>query len=92
LDKGSRNVEILKQGQYSPLTVEKQIAIIYLGTRNLLREVPVNRVKEFETEYLGMLDAQHKGVLDTLRKGVIDDSVTSVLEKVAKELTPKYKA
>ena len=92
LDKGSRNVEILKQGQYSPLTVEKQIAIIYLGTRNLLREVPVNRVKEFETEYLGMLDAQHKGVLDTLRKGVINDSVTSVLEKVAKELTPKYKA
>jgi len=92
LDKGSRNVEILKQGQYSPLTVEKQIAIIYLGTRNLLREVPVNRVKEFESEYLAMLDAQHKGVLETLRKGVIDDSVTSVLEKVAKELSPKYKA
>jgi F-type H+-transporting ATPase subunit alpha len=92
LDKGSRNVEILKQGQYSPLTVEKQIAIIYLGTRNLLREVPVNRVKEFESEYLAMLDAQHKGVLETLRKGVIDDSVTSVLEKVAKELSPKYKS
>ncbi|MFM9028483.1 MAG: F0F1 ATP synthase subunit alpha, partial [Bacteroidota bacterium] len=92
LDKGSRNVEILKQGQYSPLTVEKQIAIIYLGTRNLLRDVPVNKVKEFETEYLGMLDAQHKSVLETLRKGVIDESVTSVLEKVAKELSGKYKA
>ncbi|MFM7218100.1 MAG: F0F1 ATP synthase subunit alpha [Bacteroidota bacterium] len=92
LDKGSRNVEILKQGQYSPLTVEKQIAIIYLGTRNLLRDVPVNKVREFESEFLSMLDAQHKNVLDTLRKGVIDDSVTSVLEKVAKELTGKYKA
>ncbi len=92
LDKGSRNVEILKQGQYSPLTVEKQIAIIYLGTRNLLRDVPVNRVREFESEYLALLDAQHKSTLDTLRKGVIDDSVTSVLEKAAKELTSKYKA
>ncbi|MFM2207429.1 MAG: hypothetical protein RL213_1404 [Bacteroidota bacterium] len=92
LDKGSRNVEILKQGQYSPVPVEKQVAIIYLGTRNLLRDVPVNRVKEFESEYLSMLDAQHKSTLDTLRKGVIDDSVTSVLEKVAKELTGKYKA
>jgi F-type H+-transporting ATPase subunit alpha len=92
LDKGSRNVEILKQGQYSPVSVEKQVAIIYLGTRNLLRDVPVNRVKEFESEYLSMLDAQHKSTLDTLRKGVIDDSVTSVLEKVAKELTGKYKA
>jgi F-type H+-transporting ATPase subunit alpha len=92
LDKGSRNVEILKQGQYSPLSVEKQIAIIYLGTRNLLREVPVARVKEFETEYLSMLEAQHKATLDTLRKGVIDDSVTVVLEKVAKELSGKYKA
>ena len=92
LDKGSRNVEILKQGQYSPVSVEKQVAIIYLGTRNLLREVPVNRVKEFEAEYLSLLDAQHKVVLDTLRKGVIDDSVTSVLEKVAKELSGKYKA
>ncbi|MFM8431861.1 MAG: F0F1 ATP synthase subunit alpha, partial [Bacteroidota bacterium] len=64
----------------------------YLGTRNLLRDVPVNKVKEFETEFLGMLDAQHKNVLETLRKGVIDDSVTSVLEKVAKELSGKYKA
>jgi F-type H+-transporting ATPase subunit alpha len=92
LDKGSRNVEILKQGQYNPMSVEKQIAIIYLGTRNLLRDVPTNRVKEFETEYLALLDAQHKTVLDSLRKGVIDDSVTSVLEKAAASLTPKYKA
>jgi F-type H+-transporting ATPase subunit alpha len=91
LDKGSRNVEILKQLQYSPMPVEKQIAIIYLGTKGMLREVPVRRVKEFEVEYLGLLDAQYRKTLDTLRSGVIDDSVTAVLEKVANELIPKYK-
>jgi F-type H+-transporting ATPase subunit alpha len=91
LDKGARNVEILKQGQYSPLTVEKQVAIIYCGTKGLLRTVPVNRVREFENDYLSLLEAQHRPTLDKLRSGVIDDSVTSVLEKVALELTPKYK-
>jgi len=92
LDKGARNVEILKQLQYSPMTVEKQVAIIYCGTKGLLRDVPVNKVKEFEAEYLALLDSQHRATLDTLRKGVIDESVTSVLEQVAKELVPKYKA
>ena len=92
IDKGSRNVEILKQGQYSPLTVEKQVAIIYCGTKGLLRDVPVNKVKEFEAEFLGLLDAQHRPTLDAIRAGSIDDKVTSVLEKVASELTPKYKS
>ena len=91
IDKGSRNVEILKQGQYSPLTVEKQVAIIYCGTKGLLRDVPVNKVKEFETEYLSLLDAQYRPTLDALRSGAIDEKVTSVLEKVAAELTSKYK-
>ncbi len=90
LEKGIRNVEILKQLQYSPLPVEKQIAIIYCGTKGLLRDVPVKRVKEFENEYLALLEAQHKTTLDSLRKGIIDDNVTSVLEKTAAELTPKY--
>src|ERR1041385_3278446 len=92
LEKGARNVEILKQGQYSPIPVEKQIAIIYCGTKGLLKDVPVKRVTEFENEYVGILEAQHKATLDSLRKGVLDDSVTSVLDKVASELTPKYKA
>ncbi len=91
LDKGIRNVEILKQLQYSPLPVEKQIAIIYCGTKGLLRDVPVKRVKEFENEYLALLEAQHRPTLDSLRKGIIDDNVTAVLEKTAAELTPKYK-
>ncbi|POY35082.1 F0F1 ATP synthase subunit alpha [Solitalea longa] len=90
LDKGSRNVEILKQGQFSPLTVEKQTAIIYLGTKGLLRAVPVNKVREFEAEFLQALDARHKNVLDLLKKGQLTDEVTNVLETVAKELSSKY--
>ncbi len=92
LDKGSRNVEILKQGQYSPFRVEDQVAIIYLGTKGLLQSVPVRKVKEFETDFLNILRAQHKNVLDQLAKGVINDEITNELEKVAKDLTKKYSA
>jgi F-type H+-transporting ATPase subunit alpha len=63
IDKGARNVEILKQGQYSPVTVEKQVAIIYLGTKNLMRNVPVNKIREFEAEYTSQLEARHPEVL-----------------------------
>ncbi len=90
LDKGSRNVEILKQGQYSPVTVEKQVAIIYLGTKNLMRNVPVNKVREFESEYTDQLEARHPEVLKALKAGKFDDQITGVLEKVAKEMTGKY--
>ena len=91
LDKGSRNVEILKQPQFSPLTVEKQVAIIYLGTKGLLRDVPVNKVKEFETEYLGILEAQHKNVLAELKAGKLTDDGLATMEKVGAELSKKYK-
>ena len=90
LDKGSRNVEILKQGQYSPVSVEKQVAIIYLGTKNLLRSVPVSKVKEFESEFTGQLEARYPEVLQALKAGKLDDQITGVLEKVAKELSGKY--
>lgn len=90
LDKGSRNVEILKQGQFSPLTVEKQIAIIYCGTKGLLRNVPVNKVREFENEFLAILEATHKEVLNALKAGKFDDTLTNVLESVAKDLSAKY--
>lgn len=90
LEKGKRNVEILKQGQYAPVSVEKQVAIIYLGTKGLLRKVPVNKVRAFETEYLDYLDAKHRDTLDQIKAGKIDDSITSVLEKVAAELSAKY--
>jgi len=91
LDKGARNVEILKQGQFSPLRVEQQIAIIYLGTKNLLRTVPTAKVKEFEKEYLDLLERKFKGTLDALKTGTYNDEVTNALEKAASELTAKYK-
>ncbi len=90
LEKGKRNVEILKQGQYSPLTVEKQIAIIYCGTKGLLKTVPVNRIKDFETEYLHHLEEYHKNILDTLKAGKLTDEVTATLEKVTAEISKKY--
>jgi F-type H+/Na+-transporting ATPase subunit alpha len=91
LNKGSKNVEILKQGQYSPMPVEKQIAIIYCGTMGLLKDVPVNKVREFEKEYLEFLDLKHRDVLDKLREGVLNDDITKTLEKVTLDLAAKYK-
>jgi F-type H+-transporting ATPase subunit alpha len=92
IDKGSRNVEILKQGQYSPFRVEEQVAIIYLGTKGLLQAVPVRKVREFEADFLSLLRTTHKNVLDQLAKGVINDEITNTLEAVAKDLAKKYAA
>ena len=89
LDKGARNVEILKQGQFSPMTVEKQTAIIYIGTKNLMRSVPVNKIREFEAEFLQQLELRHPEALKALKAGKLDDAV-STLETVAKELAGKY--
>jgi F-type H+-transporting ATPase subunit alpha len=90
LDKGARNVEILKQNEGDPFTVERQIAIIYVGTKGLIQNVPVNKVKAFEEEYLNYLDAKHKDVMDTLKAGKLTDEVTDTLARVAKEIASKY--
>jgi len=90
LEKGARNVEILKQGQFSPLSVEKQVAIIYCGTKGLLRNVPLNKVREFEAEYLQILEQKHKAVLNDLRAGKLTDEMTATLEQVCKELSKRY--
>ena len=90
IEKGKRNVEILKQGQYSPLRVEEQAAIIYCGTNGLLMDVPVERVKEFEEEYIGFLHSKHQKILDQLAAGQLTDEITNTLEKVAAELSSKY--
>jgi F-type H+-transporting ATPase subunit alpha len=91
LDKGAKNVEILKQKQYSPVPVEKQIAIIYCGTRGLLRDVPVSKVKSFETDFIEYLELKHRAVLDGLRDGNLTSEITDTLEKVAAEVALKYK-
>ena len=92
IEKGKRNVEILKQAQNNPYPVEDQIAIIYAGSKNLLRNVPVDKVREFEKDYLEYLDAKHRDVLDTLKAGKLTDEVTDTLTNVAKEISAKYKA
>jgi F-type H+-transporting ATPase subunit alpha len=91
INKGKRNVEILKQGQNAPLPVEQQVAIIYLGTKGLLNSIPVKQIREFQTEYLSFMATKHQDTLDALRTGKLTDAIISVLEKVASELSAKYK-
>jgi len=90
LDKGVRNVEILKQPQYTPYTVEDQIAIIYCGMKGLLQKVPVKNIRDFEAEYLLNLRENHLEILKQLKAGTIDNAVESVLETVCKEVARKY--
>jgi F-type H+-transporting ATPase subunit alpha len=90
LDKGVRNVEILKQPQYTPFRVEHQIAIIYCGVNGLLRNVPVNKVKEFEKDFITLLDAQYADTLKALKAGQFNDDITNVLKKAASEIASKY--
>ena len=90
IEKGKRNVEILKQGQYSPLRVEEQAAIIYCGTNGLLMNVPVNKIKEFEAEYLAFLHAKHQDVLSDLGAGKLTDEIQETLKTVAADLSSKY--
>jgi F-type H+/Na+-transporting ATPase subunit alpha len=90
IERGRRNQEILKQPQFSPVSVEHQVAIIYASTNGLLDSVPVEKVKEFEKEFSTVLSASHKEVLSALKAGKIDDSVTNTLKEVAKSLSKRY--
>jgi len=91
LDKGRKNVEILKQGQYSPMKVEHQIAIIYCGTKELLRSVPVDKVKAFETDFLEIMEIQHRSTLDELKEGNLTANGEEIIRKVTTEVAEKYK-
>jgi F-type H+-transporting ATPase subunit alpha len=91
LEKGKRNVEILKQPQYSPVSVEKQVAIIYLGTQGLLRDVPVNKVREFEEQYLLTLEKNEAATLESIRKGNLSDEVLATLKRVGAEIVSQFK-
>ncbi len=90
LEKGKRNVEILKQPQYSPVSVEKQVAIIYLGTKGLLKDVPVDKIHEFEELYLLKMEQLYPDVLKTLQQGKLTDEATSTMEKLAGELSQQF--
>ena len=91
IEKGRRNVEILKQAQNDPYTVEDQIAVIYAGSKNLMRNVPVDKIKEFERDYLEMLNVKHRDTLNDLKAGKLTDDGIDVLTSVANDLSAKYK-
>jgi F-type H+/Na+-transporting ATPase subunit alpha len=90
LDKGRRNVEILKQGQYSPYRVELQVAILYCGTEGLMQKVPESKMQEFEKAFLELLELRHKDVLSEIAQGKLDNSITQVLEAAAAEIASKF--
>ncbi len=91
LEKGKRNVEILKQAQYSPLSVEKQVAIIYLGANGLLRDVPVDKVREFEEQFLTTLEQRNPDILEEFRKGKLESASLETVTKLAGEVSSFYK-
>ena len=90
LEKGKRNVEMLKQPQYSPVSVEKQIAIIYLGTNGLMSDVPVNKVQEFEETFLTTMEQTHADVLESLRKGKLTDEAITAIKTTAAQIASRY--
>jgi F-type H+-transporting ATPase subunit alpha len=90
IEKGRRNVEILKQGLHEVMPVEKQIAIIFVGTKGFLRNVPVESVKDFEVEYLTFMEERHPKVLEELRKGLLTDDDMKLMEVAAKDVAKKY--
>ncbi|MCB0576645.1 MAG: F0F1 ATP synthase subunit alpha, partial [Saprospiraceae bacterium] len=91
LAKGARNVEILKQPQYSPIPVEKQIAIIYLGTQNLLRDVPLDKVREFEDLFLMKMEQDHKAILEEFRTGKLEEASLAKMKALAADLAGQYR-
>ena len=90
IEKGRRNVEILKQAQNDPFKVEDQVAIIYAGSKNLLKNVPVDKIKEFESEYIQLLNSKHSKILKEIKQGKLTEDVINTLEKVCSELVSRY--
>ncbi len=90
ISRGQKNLEILKQPQYSPVSVEEQVAIIYVSTNGFLDKVPQNKVVDFQSEFLTMMDSQHRDTLDSIRSGKWTSEAQDVLKKVATDLAQNY--
>ena len=91
IDKGRKNTRLLVQSQYSPLAVEKQIAILYCGTHGLLKNIPLEKVSEFEQNFLKSLELNHQAdVLDVLKSGVINDQVSKLIEETAAMVAKQF--
>jgi F-type H+-transporting ATPase subunit alpha len=91
LEKGKRNVEILKQPQYSPVSVEKQVAIIYLGSKGALRNIAVDKVKDFEEDYLTQLSTRYPEILEAFKAGQLPEDALAKVEALVKEMEHSYK-
>jgi F-type H+-transporting ATPase subunit alpha len=90
IDKGQKNMELLVQPINKPMSVDKQVALLYCGTKGLLSKIPVSKVKEFEKEFLNLLETMHqKEVLDVIKSGVINDEVTTIIENTAAEVVTR---
>jgi F-type H+/Na+-transporting ATPase subunit alpha len=90
LDKGARNVELLKQPQYTPYKVEEQIAVIFCGSRGLLQKIALGDIRNFETSFIHYMHERCQDVLDTLKTGKIDDTITAKLEEACKEVAKQF--
>ena len=90
IDKGQKNTRLLVQALHEPMTVEKQVAVLYCGTNGLLAQVPIDKVQEFQKEFLMVLELSHQAdVLDQIKKGIINDDVTGIITKVAGEVAKR---
>jgi len=90
IDKGRKNNQLLIQPQYSPMAVGEQIAILYCGTHALMRDIPIERVRDFQNDFISRMRADHQETLDTLAEGRYGEELTSVIEKVAAEVSSVY--
>lgn len=90
IERGRRNLEVLKQPQYAPVPVEEQVAIITASTRGYLDKVPVDKVKEFEKDFLDLMRNQHKNVMDNFRNGKLEDADLETVKKISLELAGRY--
>ena len=92
IDKGERNTQLLIQPQYSPIPVEEQVAILYCGTKGLMNSIPVNKVAEFEKNFIELMKNAHKDIMEQLKNGVINDDITAVLTQEAETIANQFKS
>jgi F-type H+-transporting ATPase subunit alpha len=91
IDKGLRNTQLLIQPQYSPAPVEEQIAAIYCGTKGLMNDVPVDKIHEFEKNFIELMRSTHNDVMEQLKNGVLNDEISQILEKEASVIANRFK-
>jgi F-type H+-transporting ATPase subunit alpha len=90
IDKGQKNTRLLVQPLHKPMAVEKQVAILYCGTRGLLASVKLEKINDFQKEFLMVLENSHKDILEQIKNGIFDDKITEVIEQTAKQVGKQF--